>query len=67
MVTFASSLHSFDTEQRARAVPGDRKFRSNCPLSSLKLIGNEVCHGAAPVLTEQVKITLKLGYNGPFV
>ena len=67
IVTFASSLHSFDMEQKAQTVASDHKFSSNCPLSSLKLIRSEDCHGATPAITEEVEIILKLGYNEPFV
>lgn len=66
IVTFASSLYCFRMEQRALRVSSDHKFSPDCPLSSLKLIRNEVCHGAALAISEQVKIMLKLGYNGPF-
>ena len=67
IVTFASSLHSFDMEQKAQTVSSDHKFSSNCPLSSLKLIRSEDCHRPTPAITEQVEIMLKLGYNRPFV
>lgn len=67
IVTFASSLRSFGTEKKAQTASSDRKLGSNCLLSSLKLIRNKGCRGASPAITEQVKMTLKLGYNGPFV